>query len=97
MIPSVLGLVALLGVAGFFIWERHDTCKALIEGDLRRFHFKDITISPDWFDFDRDTFTYDVEYTDDTGRRVLNRCKVNVHLLGDQMVYWQHPIRPGRG
>ena len=65
----------------------------MIEGDLRFNHATDIKIEGDWFDFDRDTLTYDVEYTDASGKRRRNRCKVGLRVLSHQRVFWQDPLR----
>jgi hypothetical protein len=93
MIFSLLGTVVLAGVAGFFVWDRHQLCVATIEGSLRRLHATDIKIMPDWLDFDRDTLTYDVEYTDGEGRRHANRCKVAFSPgRDDEVIYWQRPL-----
>ncbi|HET9634666.1 MAG TPA: hypothetical protein VFP26_01950 [Gemmatimonadaceae bacterium] len=91
----LIGCVILGGIAGFFAWERHQMCKAEIEGSLRRYHATDIKISLDWFDFDRDTYTYDVEYRDRHGKVHTNRCKVaSQPFVADESVYWLNPIDP---
>jgi flagellar biosynthesis/type III secretory pathway M-ring protein FliF/YscJ len=95
MVLVALGLVALISVAGFFAWDRHQVCTALVEGDLRKYHATDIVIKLDWFDFDKDTFTYDVEYRDRAGTFHRNRCKVTSHgYPADEAVYWTDPINP---
>ena len=94
MILAALGIIALVGVAGFFAWDRHRMCTALIEGSLRKYHATDIHITLDWLDFDRDTFTYDVEYRDRAGRVHHNRCKVSSqHYPADEAVYWTEPLQ----
>lgn len=95
MILAALGIIASLGVAGFFAWDRHRMCTALIEGSLRKYHATDIQITIDWLDFDRDTFSYDVEYRDRAGRIHHNRCKVSaVDYPADDAVYWTEPLEP---
>lgn len=59
-IAAIILLVLIFGAIGFFAWERHTMCVAFIEGDLLRHHATNIHASFDWFDWDRDTFTYDV-------------------------------------
>ena len=93
MVLATLGLVAFISVAGFFAWDRHQMCMALVEGDLRKYHATDIVITIDLFDFDRDTFTYDVEYRDGAGTLHRNRCKVTYRGY-DEAVYWTDPINP---
>ena len=83
-----LAAVAALGVGAFVIWERHDMAKAFIQSDLSRQRATDVVITPDWMDFDRDTLTYDVTYTDTNGRHRRNRCKVGVRPGADGTVYW---------
>jgi hypothetical protein len=89
---SILALVAVAGVAAFFIWERNDMARAMIEGDLKRRRATDVDIVADWFDFDRDTLTYDVVYTDAAGKRVRNRAKLAFRPLADSSVFWQQPF-----
>lgn len=80
-------------IAAFFAWDRHQMCKAEIEGSLRRHHSTNIKIKLDWLDFDRDTLTYNVEYRDRDGKVHTNRCKVTTHpSLADDAVYWVNPI-----
>jgi hypothetical protein len=50
MILAALGIVAFIGAAGFFAWERHQMCLAEIEGSLRKYHATDIEIEFDWID-----------------------------------------------
>ena len=92
MLWSILGLIAIVSVWGFLLWERHDMASAYVYGDLAGKKARDITIRPDWLDFDRDSMTYDVEYTAADGVRKANSCKVNVGPQTDHKVYWAHPI-----
>jgi hypothetical protein len=93
MVLSLIGGAVFAGLAGFLAWDRHELCVATIEGSLRRFHARDITVAIDWFGFDRHTFTYDVEFTDGEGRRQANRCRINVSPGADhEAIYWQHPL-----
>src|SRR5689334_14657375 len=93
---SLLILVVVFGaVGGLFAWDRHRMCKAEIEGSLRRYHATDIKITFDPFDFDRDNFTYDVEYRDRLGKLHTNRCKVSSRASPeDEAIYWTDPIDP---
>ena len=88
--PTIVSLV-VAGAAGLFGWDRHRMCKAEIEGSLRKYHARDVKITFDWFDYDRDTFTYDVEYRDREGKVHTNRCKVSP---ADESIYWVTPIEP---
>jgi hypothetical protein len=92
MILELLGTAAVLGVAGFFTWERHDTGTAYVHASLRSRKATDIRITPDWLDFDRDTLTYDVEYTAADGTRRRNTCKVVVGANADERVFWSDPV-----
>jgi hypothetical protein len=95
MIVATLGIIAMLSAAGFFGWERHQMCLAEIEGSLRKYHATDIEIVFDWMDFDRNTFTYDVQYRDRDGHFHRNRCKVTSRgHPADESVYWVDPIGP---
>jgi hypothetical protein len=93
MILSILGGAALLGVAGFLLWERHDMATARIWAALRQQRATEIRIAADWLDFDRDTMTYDVEYTDREGLRRSNCCKVDLRPgTDDEGLYWASPL-----
>ena len=66
-------------------------CVSFIEGDLLRYHATDITASFDWFDWDGDTYTYDVRWKDPDGKWHNGRCKVRSHEpgpFGEDLVYW---------
>ena len=66
-------------------------CVAFIEGDLLRHHATNIHASFDWFDWDRDTFTYDVRWMDAEEKWRNGRCKVRAHEpgpFGKDVVYW---------
>lgn len=92
MLFPLLGLAGVVGVAGFLAWERHDMAKTCIQADLLRSGAADARIEFDWTDFDRDTFTYDVTFTDRSGQRVANRCKVAVRAGAERTVYWARPL-----
>lgn len=92
MILSVLGLLVAIGIAAFFMWERNDMGRAMVEGDLKGRHATDIDIASDWLDSDSDTLSYDVTYTNASGKRVRNRAKVAVRPPADRKVFWQRPI-----
>jgi len=51
----------------------------------------DITISLVWFTHDRDTHTYNAQYTLE-GQPRLNRCKIRHWLWSDQDIYWKDPL-----
>jgi hypothetical protein len=87
---AIMGVV-LVGV-GLFVRDRHTNAVALIQEELSRRKASDITITNDWFDFDRDTLTYDVSYRMPSGERQENRCKVSIRLGADHEVYWQRPL-----
>jgi hypothetical protein len=83
--------VVLVGV-GLFVRDRHTYAVAVIEGELKRLKASDINIAADWFDFDRDTLTYNVSCVMPTGEHHENRCKVSIRLGADHDVYWQKPL-----
>lgn len=88
MLLSLLGIAALLAVAAFFIWNRHTDAVARIEGALRAQHATDIRIAQNWFDFDRDTLTYDVTFSDSIGQSQHRRCKVAIRFGADGELFW---------
>lgn len=92
MVFQILALIVVLAILAFQLWERHDMASARVYGELRGRKATDIRIRPDWLDFDRDTMTYDVEYTAADGVRKANICKVNVGPDSDPTVYWASPL-----
>ena len=92
MLLPLLAFVAAASAAGLFIRSRNVKSRALIESELKAHRATDIAIASDWFDFDRGTLTYDVTYTDASGRRARNRAKVAVGRLADRHVYWRDPL-----
>lgn len=93
LVLGILAILAMAGVFSFFAWESDRMCRMTIEGSLLRYHVTNINLKLDWMDSDRDNFTYDVEYTDTSGKRRYNRCKVNTRL-DDGRVYWDSPMIP---
>jgi hypothetical protein len=86
-------LVAIVGVAGFIAYERHATCVALIESELRGHRATQISASFQWMDFDSDNFTYEVRYVDATGKACSNTCKVRSRRIPpDNTVFWTRPL-----
>ena len=92
MIPALVVVGVVLVGVGLFVRDRHTHALALIEGELKSRKASNIMISPDWFDFDRDSLTYDVSYAMPSGERQENRCKVAIRLGADHEVYWQKPL-----
>ena len=92
VIAGLVIMAVVLGGVGVFLRGRHSDAIARIEGELSRRNVSDITIAPNWLDFDRETLTYDVSYRMPSGERHQNRCKVAVHLWADNEVYWQKPL-----
>ena len=89
---ALLLLVLVIGAVAFFAWERQRFAKAQMLGELGRLHATNVVVSPDLFDFDRDTMTFDVEYTTRDGRRHANRCKVATSPGADGSVYWERNL-----
>ena len=92
---SILGFLAILGFVAFGFWDRDPTFRAMIAGDLRRYHATDIDIRIDLMSCDRYTFTYDVRYRDSAGDPHGNRCRVSYYAgRDDNAVYWSEPLDP---
>ena len=92
MLLPLLVLVGAALVVGVLLRKHNVRSRALIESELKARHATDIEIASDWFDFDRGTLTYDVTYTDASGRRTRNRAKVAIGRLADRHVYWRDPL-----
>jgi hypothetical protein len=95
---GVLAVFAMGGGLAFLEWDTDRMCRLTIEGALLRYHVTDIKLKRDWMDWDRDNSTYDVEYTDISGKRHYNRCKVATRKFmtqsDDSIVYWESPMIP---
>ena len=50
-----------------------------------------ITISTLWFDRDRDTSTYDVQYWNSQGTYCRTSCKIGTNLWSNGEIYWSDP------
>ena len=87
-------LIAIAGVAavGAFVWKRNNSARAAIAAELARHEVTDVVIASNWLDFDRGTLTYDVSYTDRSGRRLANRCKVAIAPRADRALFWKEPL-----
>jgi hypothetical protein len=97
-VSRLLGIALVLLVVGvgiFISWERHDMAKAHIIGALKRIRARNISITFDWGDFDRDTFTYDVSFTTAAGRHHRDRCKVSTRLGAGEALYWERGLPSG--
>jgi hypothetical protein len=98
MIPAPLWIAPIvLGIAGFAYYSAVKSGREVIEGVLRRRGMQDIKIEHDWFDFDRDTLTFDVAYRDAAGLRHSNSAKIHHRAMrgGGAMpddIYWQRPF-----
>ena len=92
MIPGLVIMGVVLVGVGLFVRDRHTYAVGVIEEELKRRKAQDISISPQWLDFDRDTLTYSVSYVMPTGEHHENRCKVSIRLGADRDVYWQKPL-----
>jgi hypothetical protein len=83
-------LVAAVGGIAFFAWERYDFARAQVLGELGRLHATRIELSLNWADGDRDTVSFNVEYSTPDGKRHANECKVPTGAGG---VYWARPLK----
>ena len=90
---TVLLVIGTLTAIALIAWTRHDTARARVLGALGRVHATRVALTPDWFDFDWDTMTYDVEYSTPDGKRHSNRCKVAIHIGSDQGIYWEKSLQ----
>ena len=86
----IAGIVILAVAVGY---ARNQTNKQRIHEYLSAKGATDVVISKAWFTHDRDTNTYDVEYTDRQGRYCRNRCKVRSSWFArDDAIYWRDPV-----
>lgn len=81
------GLVVSL-VVGYFQSESH---KQRINDHLRYRGAGNITISIIWFDMDKNTRTYNVEYTNQEGIHCRTTCKIRTGFFSDGEIYWRDP------
>lgn len=88
MLFSVIGIAALLAMAALVVRNRHSDAVARIEAAVRAKNATDIRVASNWFDFDRDTLTYDVTFTDSAGQTQKRRCKVAMRIGADGELFW---------
>jgi hypothetical protein len=92
MLPQVLVGVALVGFAGFSLWDQHTMNVARIEGTLLGQHATDIRVQIDWSGLERHASTYDVSYTDGGGARQFRRCRIARHTVDGDILSWSPPL-----
>ena len=85
--------VTLLIIGLFFFVVNHSDAKLTIKKYLQKKGAKDIVINREWFDFDRDTLTFSVEFIHPNGKKISARCKINHHAVFlDEEIFWSEPI-----
>lgn len=92
MLWPIFAVAAAIVLASVMHRQRHGMALARVRDELQRARATDIVIRPQWLDFDRDTLTYDVQYTAPDGARRTNRCKVPISPLAEHTVYWADPL-----
>jgi hypothetical protein len=80
---------AVLLVISYFQDKR---TKQLISDYLRSRGATMIVISDVWFDMDKTTNTYDVEYFNSQGAYRINSCKIRTGFFGSREIYWRDPL-----
>ena len=88
----IMGVVAAAILTGVPTWLHHQDCLSYIQGDLGRYHPRDLKIRNDWMSYGRYSFTYDVEYRDTDGRMHYNRCTVSWDDEVASTVTWDTPL-----
>ncbi len=93
MIVAIALLLLVFGGFAVAAWDRYDYARAMVLGELGRLHATQTVLSANWFDADRDTVTFDVQYVTADGRRHHNRCVVPSHPAAQAAVYWERPLQ----
>ena len=64
-----------------------------IADEITKRGFRPISIQRKWFDYHKNTATYDVEYQDDHGHGYQTSCKIHsIFIFFDGKVYWTKPL-----
>jgi hypothetical protein len=82
-------IVIAVSVIGYFQRKRTEL---LISDYLCSKGATNIIISSVWFDMDKTTNTYNVEYFNARGKYCLNSCKIRIGFFGNGEIYWKDPI-----
>ncbi len=96
VVVAVVAVVAI-AIAVTVVRGRATVARSRIEAALAERGAREIEISNQWLDFDRDTLTFNVTYRTRDGRQATNRCKVPVRLMAESSVYWEEPLEATRG
>jgi len=82
---SSIFLIVFFIIIGVVYFAIITTAKENILHDLQKRGATNIDIHHEWLDFDRDTLTFSVEYTNTSGDKRRTSCKIH-HL--DSEIYW---------
>ena len=87
----ILFIIIFIIVALVFSYFESEEHKKRISGYLYARGATNITVSKVWFDMDKDTSTYDVEYTNSQGTYCRTSCKIRTGLFSSGEIYWRDP------
>ncbi len=91
-IDSVV-LIIFLVIMLFVVVVNNLGAKYAITDYLQKRKAKNIVITREWLDFDRDTLTFTVEFTDSNGKKISTRCKIRrLAIFIDEEIFWTEPI-----
>ncbi|GEM_PF-2413355 len=89
LIVIIVIILIVIGLAiGYFQSEGH---KQRISEHLRHRGATNIVISSVWFDMDKTTRTYNVEYTNSQGAYCQTSCKIRTGFFSSGEIYWSDP------
>lgn len=85
----ILFVIIWIIIALLIAYLRSKKHKRRISNYLHARGASNITVSEVWFDMDKDTSTYDVQYTNSLGIYCCTSCKIRTNLFDEGDIYWK--------
>jgi hypothetical protein len=88
----IITATAIVLAALFYVFTR-STAEKTIREYLQERGAANISVYHDWFDFDRDTITFQVQFTSPNGKKHETWCKLHPWgLFVDGQIFWSDPV-----
>jgi hypothetical protein len=86
-----IGILIIIPILGFYFTSSN--ARNTVIDYLHERGAKNIVVFHEWFDIDRDTMTFSVEFTHPNGNKVSSRCKLrHWGLFVDGEIFWSESI-----
>lgn len=84
--------IILMVIGAFVFITSHSASKNTVIEYLSKRGATDIVVTYKWFDFDRDTETFSVEFTHPNGKTISTKCKLRYWgMFANAELYWSKP------